>query len=205
MSIVTKLRRRLRRQLTQQEQLTSEPLRARFAAHGVHVGLYSYGCFDLSRVPSGVTVGRYCSFASSTQIYLRNHGVDFIGLTAYVYNGTLGVVDRSMVEPVPMTIGDDVWIGHNAVLLPSVREVGRGAAIAAGAVVTRPVPAYAIVGGNPARLLRMRFDAATIAAIEQTRWWEKTPDELRVMAREQPGLIFDPAAHFAARKRAAQA
>lgn len=205
MSIVTRLRQRLRRGLTLPEQLTSEPLRARFAAKGVRVGLYSYGCFDLSRVPPGTTVGRYCSFAPSAQIYLRNHGVDFIGLTAYLYNETLGVVDRSMINTVPMIIGDDVWIGHNAVLLSGVGEVGRGAAIAAGAVVTRPVPPYAIVAGNPARVLRMRFDADTISAIEQTRWWEKTPEELRAMAREQPGLTFNPAAHFAALKRAAQA
>lgn len=205
MSIVTRLRQRLRREPTLPEQLTSAPLRARFAAKGVRVGLYSYGCFDLSRVPSGVTVGRYCSFAPSAQIYLRNHGVGFIGLTAYFYNETLGVVDRSMIDSMPMTIGDDVWVGHNAILLPGVGEVGRGAAIAAGAVVTRPVPAYAIVGGNPARVLRMRFDRDTISAIEQTRWWEKTPEELCDMAQEQPGLIFDPATHFATHKRTVQA
>lgn len=205
MSIAIRLRHLLRRAPTLPEQLSSESLRARFAAKGVHVGLYSYGCFDLSRVPPGVTIGRYCSFAPSAQIYLRNHGVDFIGMTAYLYNEALGVVDSSMIDTVPMTIGDDVWIGHNAVLLSSVREVGRGAAIAAGAVVTRPVPAYAIVGGNPARVLRMRFDADTISAIEHTRWWEKSLAELRIMVREQPDLTFNPAAHFAALKRATKA
>lgn len=205
MSIIARLLRQLRREPMLQEQLTSIPLRARFADKGVQIGLFSYGCFDLSRVPPGVTVGRYCSFAPSAQIYLRNHGMSFIGLTAYLYNETLGVVDRSMIDTVPMIIGDDVWLGHNAVLLPSVREVGRGAVIAAGSVVTRPVPAYAIVGGNPARLLRMRFDPETIAGIEATRWWEKTPEELRIMAREQPTLTFDPAAYFAAHMRAAQA
>lgn len=201
MSIISRLRWRLRGKPTLSEQLTSERLRARFAAEGVRVGLYSYGCFDLSRVPPGVTVGRYCSFSPSAQIYLRNHGVSFIGQTPYLYNETLRVVDRSMIDIAPMTIGDDVWIGHNAVLLPGVGEVGRGAAIAAGAVVTRPVPAYAIVGGNPARVLRMRFDTDTIAAIEETRWWDRTPDELGALAREQPRLVFDPASHFAALAR----
>lgn len=198
MSIFTKLRRYFQRTPSLQEQLTSLSLRARFAEKGVTVGLYSYGCFDLSRVPPGVTVGRYCSFASSAHIYLRNHGISFIGLTAYLYNEALGVVDRSMIDTVPMIIGDDVWLGHNSVLLPSVREVGRGAVVAAGSVVTCSIPAYAIVGGNPARVLRMRFDADTITAIEATRWWEKTPLELRIMAQEQPTLTFDPAAHFAA-------
>jgi virginiamycin A acetyltransferase len=204
-AFLDRLRRRLKGPPGIAEQLTSRELRARYAAKGVEIGLYSYGCFDLTRVPPGVTVGRYCSFAPTAQVYLRNHGVGFIGLTAYLYNETLGVVDRSMISTVPMVIGDDVWVGHNAVLLPGTGTVGRGAAIAAGAVVTRPVPAYALVGGNPARVIRMRFDDATIAAIEATRWWEKTPDELRAMARANPDMTFDPAAYFAAPRREADA
>lgn len=191
------LRRRLRGRPTLAEQLTSTTLRRRFADRGVTIGLYSYGCFDLARVPAGVTIGRYCSVAPSAHIFLRNHGVGFLGLTAYLYNEALGVVDESRIAPATLTIGDDVWIGHNAILLPGVGSVGRGAVIGAGAVVTRPVPPYAIVAGNPARIVRMRFDPATIAAIDATRWWEGTPDDLRRLVRERPGLAFDPATHFA--------
>ncbi|WP_443024984.1 CatB-related O-acetyltransferase [Sphingomonas sp. Leaf4] len=191
------LRRRWRGQPTLAEQLTGSALRKRFAARGVTVGLYSYGCFDLARVPPGVTIGRYCSVAAGARMFLRNHGLGFLGLTPYFYNEALGVVDGSTLAPATLIIGDDVWIGHDAILLPGVGSVGRGAVIGAGAVVTRPVPAYAIVAGNPARLLRMRFDAATIAAVEATRWWEGTPDDLRRLVREQPGLAFDPARYFA--------
>lgn len=191
------LRRRLRGRLTLAEQLTSTALRRQFADRGVTIGLYSYGCFDLARVPAGVTIGRYCSVAPSAHIFLRNHGVGFLGLTAYLYNEALGVVDESRIAPATLAVGDDVWIGHNAILLPGVGSVGRGAVIGAGAVVTRPVPPYAIVAGNPARIVRMRFDPATIAAIDATRWWEGTPDDLRRLVRERPGLAFDPATHFA--------
>ncbi len=190
------LRRRLRGQPTLADQLTGTALRRRFARRGVTIGLYSYGCFDLARVPAGVTIGRYCSVAPSAHIFLRNHGTDFLGLTTYLYNDALGVVDESRIPLATLVIGDDVWIGHNATLLPGVGSVGRGAVIGAGAVVTRPVPPYAIVAGNPARLVRMRFGPAAIAGIEATRWWEGTPDDLRRLARERPELAFDPAAYF---------
>lgn len=190
------LRRRWRGPPTIAEQLTDGRLRRRFAAHGVTIGLDSYGCFDLARVPPGVTIGRYCSFAASARIFLRNHGVGFLGLTAYFYNEALDVVEESPIPAATLTIGDDVWIGHNAILLPGVGSIGRGAVIGAGAVVTRPVPAYAIVAGNPARIVRMRFDAATIDRIEATRWWEGTPDDLRRLVRDRPDLVFDPASHF---------
>jgi virginiamycin A acetyltransferase len=69
------------------------------------------------------------------------------------------------------TVGNDVWIGNGATIMPGV-TIGDGAIIATGAVVTKDVPPYAIVGGNPATLLRYRFDEATIARLLALRWWE---------------------------------
>ena len=192
------LARRLRRAPGLNEELTSVALRDRYRALGVDVGLFSYGCFDIDRFPAGVTIGRYCSFAPTAQVFLRNHGMGFIGLTAYLYNPVLGVVDEQKMPAATLTIGDDVWIGHNAVILPGVGTIGRGAVIGAGAVVTRPVASYAVVVGNPATEKRRRFDEATIAQIEATRWWTLDPDALCQLAREQPGLVFDPARYFAA-------
>lgn len=181
---------------THEEEFTSEPLRARFRAAGVEIGLYSYGCFDLRRVPAGTTVGRYCSFADSCQVFLRDHGIGFIGLTAYLYNPARGVVQRNMIEHATLSIGDDVWIGHNATILSGTRTIGRGAVIAAGAIVTKPVPAYAVVAGNPARVVRMRFKDDIIAQIEQTRWWELDTQALKRLVDERPEMMFDPARFF---------
>ncbi|HGC5539653.1 TPA: CatB-related O-acetyltransferase, partial [Klebsiella pneumoniae] len=68
-------------------------------------------------------------------------------------------------------IGNDVWIGSEAIIMPGVR-VGDGAIIGTRALVTRDVEPYAIVGGNPARVLRKRFDEDRIALLLEMRWWD---------------------------------
>jgi acetyltransferase-like isoleucine patch superfamily enzyme len=191
------LQRKLRGQLSEKEQMFSTPLRAKFSAAGVEVGLYSYGCFDLSRFPSGVRVGRYCSIANTARVILRNHGVNFLGMTAMFYWPELGVVDRDPIPFGTLSIGDDVWIGHNATILPGVGSIGRGAVIAAGAIVTRPVPSYAIVAGNPARIMRLRFSNTAIDAIEKSRWWECDPAALRQLVQDQPDFVYQPEKYFA--------
>lgn len=67
-------------------------------------------------------------------------------------------------------IGNDVWIGYEALFMPGVK-IGHGAIISSRSVVTGDVPAYAIVGGNPAKVIRYRFDAETIAKLEDIAWW----------------------------------
>ena len=75
-------------------------------------------------------------------------------------------------------IGNDVWIGYEAVVMAGV-HIGDGAVVAARAVVTRDVPPYAIVGGVPARIIRMRFDERTIARLLETAWWDWPADRIR--------------------------
>ncbi len=74
-------------------------------------------------------------------------------------------------------IEDDVWIGHNATILPSVSRVGRGSVIAAGAVVTKDIPRYSVVAGVPARIIKYRFCNERILEIETSKWWEKDKQE----------------------------
>ena len=77
-----------------------------------------------------------------------------------------------------ITLGNDVWIGYEAVILAGV-TIGDGAIIGARAVVTRDVPPYAIVGGVPARLIRRRFDEATIESLLALQWWDWEPERIR--------------------------
>lgn len=176
--------------------MTSLVLREQFKSHGIVVGLYSYGCFDPNRIGRGVTIGRYCSFADTSRIFTRNHGIGYISTTPYLYNRHLGMVEEDTIENIPCVIEDDVWMGHNAIIVPGAKHVGRGAVIAAGAVVTRPVDPYTIVGGNPAQEIRKRFDEDIIEKIEATRWWERDLEQLRQMVRDEPDLVFDPTRHF---------
>ena len=179
-------------------QFTSSWLRVYFRKQfNITVGMYSYGCFCSTRIASGTVVGRYCSIADTVRVLNGNHGLSFLILHPYAYNPGLGLVQRETITRSRCTISDDVWIGHNAIILPNVGQIGRGAVIAAGAVVTKDVSPYAIVGGNPARVIKMRFEPELIEKIESTRWWEWDRQELARQMARNPELIYDPARHFA--------
>ena len=79
-------------------------------------------------------------------------------------------------EGVAVTAG--AWLGANVLILPGCHRIGRGAVVAAGAVLTKDVPDYAVVGGSPARLIRYRFDPQGIASAEATRWWLHEPADV---------------------------
>jgi virginiamycin A acetyltransferase len=160
--------------------------------YDIVVGMYSYGCFDRWRMPGPMIVGRYCSIASTVRSALTNHPLE--GLTTHpaLYDPAFGVVETYMDRPEPLIIEDDVWIGHNVVLTPGCKLIGRGAVIGAGAVVTRNVEPYSVMGGNPARKLRARFDPDLAAAIEQTRWWEMDMSALQQLVQQQRELVFHP-------------
>jgi acetyltransferase-like isoleucine patch superfamily enzyme len=159
--------------------------------HGVDIGLYSYGCFDPDRFPAGVTIGRYCSVAGGAVVLNANHPLDRQSQHPFFYNPAHGVVPRVGIERTDVTIGHDVWLGRNALLTPGCRAVGNGAVIGAGAVVTKDVPAYAIVVGNPARVVRYRFDPQSISQIEHSRWWERSIEELRLRLDEFAAPVAD--------------
>lgn len=149
---------------------------------GVSIGDYSYGSILKAGVlPPGTVVGRYCSVGSGLVVRRRDHPIERLSQHPFFYNHRLGMVARDTIAldtDNPLTIGHDVWIGDRVTIVSGCRNIGNGAVIAAGAVVTRDVPAYAIVGGIPARLLRMRFDAPVIAAVEASRWWMLSIDQL---------------------------
>jgi virginiamycin A acetyltransferase len=165
----------------------------------VSVGLYSYGCFDPSRIGRGVRVGRYCSFAPNSHIYTRNHGVGFVSSHPYFYNSLLGFPVKRDVPYSRCLIEDDVWFGHGSVVLPSVNHIGRGAIIGAGSVVTKDIPAYAIVGGNPAKILRQRFPDSVVSCIEESQWWNMNKSELGEFVKEHEDWFFVPSVNSPSR------
>jgi len=162
----------------------------------IDIGLYTYGCFDPARIPSGTKIGRYCSFASTSQIFGRNHGLTFISLHPYLYNSNLGLVECDTILYQKCIVEDDVWIGHNAIILPSVKLIGRGAVVAAGSVVTKDVPKYAIVAGNPAKIIRYRFSEDVVNKIEESKWWLLDKIELQRLIKDNADMIFNPMNYY---------
>jgi acetyltransferase-like isoleucine patch superfamily enzyme len=150
----------------------------------IAVGAYTYGRPKVRFPESGVRlrIGRYGSIADGVEIMLGgNHRLDWA--TTYPFPALprlwpeaagIGGSDTSRGDVI---IGHDVWLGSQCMVMSGV-TIGHGAVVAARAVVTRDVPAYAIVAGNPARVIRMRFEDAQITALLATRWWELARDEV---------------------------
>jgi virginiamycin A acetyltransferase len=122
-----------------------------------------------------VNVGRFCQIASSVALYAIDHSTSHI--TTYVSKSLFnGALKRYSTES-GIVVGHDVWIGHGCIVLKGVK-IGNGAIIGAGSVVTRDVPRFTIVAGNPARILHPRFGDDIIELIEQLEWWNLSSTQL---------------------------
>lgn len=158
----------------------SETLREIFSKyHDIKIGLYSYGCFSPENIPAGTVIGRYCSFAKGFLILSGNHPLNCKSTHPFFYNPSVGYVDELLITRTKINIGNDVWIGANATILPSVSRIWDGAVIGAGSVVTKNVPPFAVVAGNPAKILRYRFTEETINRIIQSVWWDRDIESIK--------------------------
>lgn len=147
------------------------------------LGDYSYVVNDSDVIYT--TIGKFCSIAAHTRINPGNHPMQRASQSHFTYRASAyfedaddeaGFFDWRRASPV--TIGHDVWIGHGAIVLAG-REIGTGAVVAGGAVVTKDVPAYTIVGGNPARPIRRRFPEAIADRLQALAWWDWEHARLR--------------------------
>jgi phosphonate metabolism protein (transferase hexapeptide repeat family) len=139
------------------------------------MGDYAYVVNDSDIIYT--TIGRFCSIAAQVRINPGNHPLHRVALSHFTYRASaygLGEDEAEFFDwrrASPVVLGPDVWIGHGAIVLPGV-TIGTGAAIGAGAIVTRDVPDFAIVVGNPGRVLRYRFSPEVQAALHRIAWWD---------------------------------
>jgi acetyltransferase-like isoleucine patch superfamily enzyme len=141
------------------------------------------------------SIGKFCSIAPNVSIGLGIHPTDRVSTypgfySRYASGATKLFKDTSVTEGERIIIGHDIWIGEGAILCDGI-SIGHGAVIAAGAVVTRDIAPYAIVGGVPAKQIRYRFDDKTIAFLLELKWWDMDESKIRALAPhfKTPGAL----------------
>lgn len=193
---VGRVRRRMRR-LSGRQRATlpaGQRLDERIDLREFDIGQFSWGHLTVSSRGSDarLRVGKFCSFAYGCHVILGGeHRIDFVStyrLSHYppfrdpTYDSLHTSTSKGAV-----TIGNDVWIGHESLILSGV-EIGDGAVVGAGSVVRHNVPAYALVAGNPARVAGFRFPKEQIEALLRIRWWDWSSERIRAAV---PMLMSD--------------
>jgi acetyltransferase-like isoleucine patch superfamily enzyme len=166
-----------------------EPLRYMVGKSSIEIGRFTYGDEHLNIKEWGegmsLKIGAFCSIADRVTIFLGgNHRVDWVSTFPFgqVYprllgdSGSIGYqASNGSIE-----IGNCVWVGSNVTIMSGV-TIADGAVIAANANVTKDVGAYEIVGGNPAKLIRKRFDERIIDQLLELRWWDLDVKDIKEM------------------------
>lgn len=146
------------------------------------IGEHSY--INHSTKIGSAKIGKFCSIANDAVIGIGNHPMDYLTTSPFIYSrnkiktiGNILVDEKRLVTnsesyrvKSKTIIGNDVWIGERAIILLGV-NIGNGAVIGAGAIVTKDVPPYAIVAGVPAKIIRYRFSDDIIAKLQELEWW----------------------------------
>lgn len=131
----------------------------------------------ISSVIHSITIGNFCSIARNVSIQGHNHRMDLLS-TYHIQQNIFGKsVFPELSSKGSIIIGHDVWIGAGAVILSGV-VIGNGAVIGSNAVVTHDVPEFAVVAGNPAKIIKYRFSLEQINKINTLKWWDWPIDEI---------------------------
>jgi acetyltransferase-like isoleucine patch superfamily enzyme len=155
----------------------------------VTIGAFTYFREDC-RIRCTTHIGRYCSIGPALLVGEPNHQIDWLSTSPFQsdpqrFFGRSGELtgfehrpitpeENKKIQRGPVAIGHDVWIGARVQILRGVK-IGHGAIIAAGAVVTKDVPSYCIVGGVPAKIIRRRFANQLALRMLRSRWWDHDP------------------------------
>ena len=188
--------------LTFTDSVEIEPF-AGFYAGG---NLCTMGSFSYSHSPVNpyLRVGRFCSISWGLNIVGPRHPVEWVTTSNVVFDPQAGNLKffekdfdvkfqqgdpRKLEKPFPV-IGNDVWIGQNVTLNRGV-TIGDGAVVAAFSVVTKDVPPYSIVGGNPARIIKLRFPREVAQRLLESQWWDFDPVKIAQLSMDDPVVFLD--------------
>ena len=124
-----------------------------------------------------LVIGRFCAIARGVKFIMNGANHKISGVSTYPFQIFGNGWEKAMPEDGDLPfkgdtiVGNDVWLGYDALIMPGVR-IGDGAVVAARSVVTRDVPAYAVVGGNPANVIRTRFAPEVAERLQAVAWWD---------------------------------
>ena len=135
---------------------------------GDHCSINHNNIFQAGRQTGTITLGNHVLTAANVMFVAYSHAYD---------TREIPIIDQGYYDA-PIVVEDDVWIGFGAIILAGV-TIGRGAIIGAGSVVNKDVPPYAIVGGVPAKVIKYRFDPATVESLLAIKWWEWPAETIR--------------------------
>jgi acetyltransferase-like isoleucine patch superfamily enzyme len=158
------------------------------------------------------SIGRYCSIAKGINVGQTNHPMSLLSMNPSLFQKSFRISTGEdfpykafydTYEPMPEAgqfareavmartkIGNDTWIGFGAAIMAGV-EIGNGAVVGANSVVTKDVPPYAVVGGVPARIIRMRFSDDVVSRLQQSKWWDFAPWQLNQVDVRNPSQAAD--------------
>lgn len=175
----------IRRLLLQIEggMMWSQTLRSVYQRYyGVRIGEFTYGAgIRPGAFATGTTIGRFCSIARGVEAFSQNHPTGRISQHPLFYAEAAGLLAEESIpekQNTTLNVGNDVWLGTNALILPGCHDIGNGAIVGAGAIVTKNVPAFTIVAGSPARVIRKRFTPEVESIVAASEWWNRPLAEI---------------------------
>jgi acetyltransferase-like isoleucine patch superfamily enzyme len=149
----------------------------------VTIGRKSYygpGCAFIARDGGCIEIGKFCSIADNVTVINVNHNYNAVS----TYPLAIRILKSKNIKEIErerivgnVIIGNDVWIGSKAIILKGT-NVGDGAIIGAGSLVTKSIPPYAIVAGNPAKIIRYRFNEDQIRGLLAIKWWNWSDEKI---------------------------
>ncbi|EFO4415502.1 Vat family streptogramin A O-acetyltransferase [Scandinavium sp. H11S7] len=130
-----------------------------------------------------LVIGKFCAIAKGVQFIMNGANHKLSGFSTFPFYIFGNGWEKAMPKPEDLPykgdtiIGNDVWIGYKALIMPGVK-IGNGAIISSQAVVTTDVPAYTIVGGNPAKVIKSRFPDEIVIELEKLAWWDWSVEKI---------------------------
>jgi acetyltransferase-like isoleucine patch superfamily enzyme len=161
--------------------------------HNVHIlencilnnsEIHSYSYLGKNCLIQNATIGKFCSIANDVSIGLGNHPLDYFSTSPLFYRRQnifkINLIEKDLQfeEYLPVSIGNDVWIGSRSIILDGI-SIGNGSVIAANSVVTKDVAPYSVIGGVPAKLIKYRFSDKKIYELNNRKWWDMDLNKIK--------------------------